>query len=108
MMPESEPDLPQAMRELADNVLLLFKEHVELVRAELRRDFRTALGSTLALIAALMLVGVGYLLLVAGGTLLLADVMAPELACFTMAGAHLAAGGLALVWARSRAASIGR
>jgi hypothetical protein len=56
----------------------------------------------------LMLVGVGYLLLVAGGTLLLADMMAPELACFTMAGAHLVAGGIAFFWARSRGESIRR
>jgi hypothetical protein len=107
-MSDREPDLAQAMRELVDNALLLLKEHVELVRAELRQDFRRALGSMIALVAALMLVGVGYLLLVAGGTVLLADVMAPELACFTMAAAHLLAGGLAFAWARSRGGAIGQ
>jgi len=105
---ESEPNLPQAVRELADNALVLFKEHVDLVRAELREDLAKALVSGIALVAALMLVGVGYLLLVAGGTLLLADVMAPHLACFTMAAAHLVAGGLAFYWAQSRAAAIRR
>jgi uncharacterized membrane protein YqjE len=103
-----DPNLPEAMRELADNALVLFKSHVELIRAELREDLAKALVSGVALVAALMLVGVGYLLLVAGGTLLLADVMAPHLACFTMAAAHLVAGGLAFYWAQSRAPTIRR
>jgi hypothetical protein len=106
-MIESGPDLPQAIRELADNVLLLLKEHVELVRAEVRQDLGRALSSMLALGAALMLVGVGYLLLVAAGTILLAEEMPAELACLAMAGVHLLAGALAFLWARSRAPSIG-
>jgi hypothetical protein len=101
-MAESAHDLPQAMRELADNVSLLLKEHIELARAELRQDFYRAASSLVALLVAAVVMSVGYLLLVAAGTFLLAEVMSAPWACLAMAAAHFIAGGLAFAWARSR------
>jgi len=100
--PKAERSIASLLSDLASETILLFRQELALLKAELHEKFSRMGQGAVALSAGAMLAFSGWLVLLAAAVLGLATVVAPWLSALIIGGAILAIGVVLLLVGKNR------
>jgi hypothetical protein len=98
----SRNDLTSLVRETADGLEHLVRDHLQLARIELVADLKRMLRDAAGVVACLVVVLLGYLLSMVALSIAISGALGPWGAFLLVGGAHLVGGGLGIYIAATR------